>query len=91
MAVIRQRVWVLKARPLVKKVLRNCVVCRRFKGTIQFQRMADLPVDRAKPQDAPLTYTGVDVFGTEVDDRLQRQATRYGCLFTFMQQDLLLR
>ncbi|XP_070546561.1 uncharacterized protein [Ptychodera flava] len=82
MAMLRQKYWIPRVRPLVKRILRGCVVCKRLKGELQKQRMADLPVDRVTPQCAPFTYTGVDCFGPFFVKRGRSQEKRYGCLFT---------
>ncbi|XP_038049672.1 uncharacterized protein LOC119723185 [Patiria miniata] len=39
----RERFWIPRARPLINRVLRDCVVCRRIRGKTCAQRMADLP------------------------------------------------
>lgn len=86
MAAIREKYWIPSARPLVKKVLQRCVLCKRLKGTLQGQRMADLPAFRVNPSDAPFAYTGVDVFGPfyvkKGRGRGKYPEKRYGCLFT---------
>ncbi|XP_070548362.1 uncharacterized protein [Ptychodera flava] len=82
MAMLRQKYWIPRARPLMKRILRGCVVCRHLKGVLQKQRMADLPVDRVTPQCTPFTYTGVDCFGPYFVKRGRSQEKRYGCLFT---------
>ena len=46
----------------VRKVMSNCVVCRRLRGPFLQQQMSDLPCDRLV--ESPLfTSTGLDVFG----------------------------
>ena len=49
MAAIRQRFWI--PCRLMKKVVRNCVLCRCLKERLEVQRMADVPVNRINPQD----------------------------------------
>lgn len=46
------------------------------------QLMADLPIDRVTPQQAPFTCVGVDYFGPLQVKRGRSQVKRYGCLFT---------
>ena len=46
--------------------------------------MADLPADRATPDNPPFSYVGVDCFGPFVVKRGRSQLKRYGCLFTYL-------
>ncbi|XP_064630374.1 uncharacterized protein LOC135489117 [Lineus longissimus] len=75
--------WIPGCSAQVSSHIFKCVVCRRFRGTTQVQKMADLPKDRldASP---PFTYCGIDVFGPfEVTER-RKTIKRYGLLFTCM-------
>ena len=63
LSTLRQRVWLLQARTLVRQVLRKCFSCRRRNGAPMQQLMADLPKERLIPFESPFTYTGVEVFG----------------------------
>jgi hypothetical protein len=47
---------------IIKKTVRECVVCRRFKATTMEQIMGQLPAQRLHPA-RPFTYTGVDYAG----------------------------
>ena len=42
LSLIRQKFWIVGARPLVKRVLRECVLCKRLKGKSGVQQLADL-------------------------------------------------
>ena len=60
---LRERFWVLRGREAVKRILRNCVVCRKFDGVpYQPQSPADLPSTRVS-DDPPFTHVGVDFAG----------------------------
>ncbi|XP_050350425.1 uncharacterized protein LOC126773518 [Nymphalis io] len=59
---LRQRYWVLGGNRTVKKYLRNCVKCTRFRSHNQHQIMANLPEPRVTPSRA-FTHTGVDFTG----------------------------
>ena len=61
----------------------KCVICRKFRGKIQEQRMSDLPMDRVQPE-SPFTYSGVDLFGPFYIKEGRRESKRYGVLFTCM-------
>ena len=79
---IRQKFWIVGARPLVKRVLKECVLCRRLKGKPGVQQMADLPSERVTPDNPPFSFVSVDCFGPFVVKRGRSQLKRYGCLFT---------
>ncbi|XP_067022414.1 uncharacterized protein [Acropora muricata] len=67
---------------MIKRVLKECMVCRRLRGNPQVQRMADLPFDRVTPGKPPFSFVGVDCFGPFVVKRGRTQIKQYGCLFT---------
>ena len=79
---IRQKFWITRARALIKRVIRNCVHCRRRVGPLGKQKMSDLPVDRVTPGKPPFTYVGVDCFGPFLVKRGRSEIKRYGCIFT---------
>ena len=54
--------WVLGGRRLINSVLYNCVTCRKLRGKVEEQHMADLPPERLQVC-PPFTYVGLDVFG----------------------------
>ena len=82
LSIIRQQYWIPRGRTLINKVLKQCVVCRRWRGKPCGQRMADLPVERVSPGEPPFTYVGVDCFGPFFVKRGRSREKRYGCLFT---------
>ena len=49
-------------KTLINSVLHKCVTCRKLRGKLEEQRMADLPPERLKTC-PPFTYVGLDVFG----------------------------
>ena len=63
LAELRKTYWVLGATPLVKKVIRQCVTCRRRDAQPCHQLEADLPLDRVTPHEPAFTSVGVDYFG----------------------------
>ena len=67
--------WVIGAKGLVSSLLHQCVTCRKLRGKLETQIMAELPACRLRPV-PPFTYVGVDTFGhwTVVSRR-----TRGGC------------
>ena len=73
--------WVIQGNSAVKEVISRCVTCRRFRGKVGNQIMADLPQDRLK-KEPPFSYCGVDMFGPfEIKER-RNTLKQYGALFT---------
>ncbi|KAK3753685.1 hypothetical protein QZH41_013131 [Actinostola sp. cb2023] len=54
--------WVISGHGAVTKVLNACVTCKKSRGMLMTQHMADLPKDRTEPS-PPFTNVGIDVFG----------------------------
>jgi len=82
LSTLRQKFWIVKARSLIKGVIRNCMTCKRLRTTGCQQRMADLPADRVAPGKPPFTNVGVDCFGLFLVKRGRSHEKRYGRLFT---------
>ncbi|XP_033231696.1 uncharacterized protein LOC117182700 [Belonocnema kinseyi] len=59
---LRQRFWILRARPLVKGLIKDCFECARERATLSQQLMGNLPDFRESPN-RPFKYTGVDYAG----------------------------
>ncbi|XP_026010486.1 uncharacterized protein LOC113013640 [Astatotilapia calliptera] len=80
--------WIIGGKRLVSSVIHRCVTCRKLRGKMQIQKMADLPADRVTPE-PPFTTVGLDVFGpwTIVTRRTRggcSQNKRWAVLFTCM-------
>ena len=60
---VRRRFWIVGGRNLVKKIVKDCVTCRKLRQYPYTTLMADLPPDRLKLFSPPSTATGVDLFG----------------------------
>jgi len=84
LALLRQEFWIISGRQAVRRVLKDCVTCRRWKAPPMFQKMADLPACRVEATCAPFSNVGVDMFGPFVVKRARSHVKRYGCLFTCM-------
>ncbi|XP_063404523.1 uncharacterized protein LOC134687988 [Mytilus trossulus] len=54
--------WITGCKRLVSSIIFKCVKCRRLRGSLSEQKMADLPDVRLSPC-APFSFVGVDVFG----------------------------
>ncbi|XP_037505893.1 uncharacterized protein LOC119382253 [Rhipicephalus sanguineus] len=59
---IRERFWVPQARQLVKKVIRQCLVCQRMQAKPVQQETPSLPSDRCTKAE-PFLVTGIDFAG----------------------------
>ncbi|XP_071094883.1 uncharacterized protein [Haliotis cracherodii] len=79
---VSQRFWVISARRTIRKVLKDCVKCKRLQGKRSHQKMANLPEDRVTPGKPPFVHTGVDCFGPFLIKRGRSEVKRYGCIFT---------
>ncbi|XP_065356116.1 uncharacterized protein LOC135950508 [Calliphora vicina] len=62
LGILRQQVWVTNARDIVRKIVRNCIHCFKYKPRLLQQIMGDLPADRLKAQ-RPFFICGVDFCG----------------------------
>lgn len=78
--------WIIGAKRLVASVIHACVICRKLRGKLEYQKMADLPDDRVNPS-PPFSCVGLDVFGPwEITTRKTRggvaNSKRWAVLFT---------
>ena len=79
---LREKFWILKGPSTVRKVLRQCVVCKRYHGSLCSQQMAPIIEDQKSPDRSPFTYVGVDYFGP-FNVKIGRSTVKhYGCIFT---------
>ena len=88
LALSRERYWIVNGRHLARKVIYNCLYCKRQRVKSQPQLMADLPPERLSYLQPPFSFTGVDYFGPVTVKRGSRTRSlsghykRYVCLFT---------
>lgn len=78
--------WIIGAKRHVSSVIYKCVTCRKLRGKMQCQIVADLPADRLDPS-PPFNNVGVDAFGPwSIITRKTRggsaNSKRWGILFT---------
>ena len=78
---VRQSYWIPGARILTRRILRNCLTCRKRNEAAIQQIMADLPKERLVPYEPPFTYTGVDFFGPFFVKRGRSSVKVYACIF----------
>lgn len=56
---LRESWWLLNARNLVRKIVRDCIICTRIRGKTLHPLMGNLPAERLDPG-FPFIRTGVD-------------------------------
>ncbi|XP_052799373.1 uncharacterized protein LOC128230989 [Mya arenaria] len=87
-AVRKAGFWITGGSGRVSSFIFKCVKCRKLRGNLQTQKMAELPSCRLS-EAPPLTYVGVDTFGPwQVSTRRtkggQASSKRWAVLFTCM-------
>ncbi|XP_023812156.1 uncharacterized protein LOC111947642 [Oryzias latipes] len=78
--------WIVGGKRKVSSVIHHCITCKRLRGPLSTQKMANLPPDRLTT-DPPFTNVGLDVFGPWlVSSRRTRgsvnQNKRWAVIFT---------
>lgn len=85
LSIIRQRFWICSGLRAIKKRIRLCVKCFRFKPKQIFPMMADLPRYRVDEPIKAFTHTGIDNAGplyiTLTRKRGIRSQKAYLCIF----------
>ena len=66
---------------IVRKVIWECIGCRKLRGKLLVQKMGDLPAERIT-QSAPFSYCGIDLFGPFKIKERRSIVKRYGVMFT---------
>lgn len=66
----RNNYWIISGNRTVKKILRQCIRCRRYATTRNEQLMGNLPKERITPS-RPFSHTGVDFTG-HVDVKINK-------------------
>ena len=84
LAELRNKFWIIGGNSAVRQVLHKCVRCRRLRGPVGEQKMADLPAFRVDNVSPPFYNTGVDYFGPFMVKSGRKEVKRYGVLFTCM-------
>ena len=82
LASLRQKYWIVKGRAAVRKVLGDCLTCRKQNAPRGQQMMADLPQERLIPGEPPFSYVGIDFFGPLHVKQGRSTVKHYGCLFS---------
>ena len=82
LSLLRQVVWICKARSLVRRIVNKCFLCRRINAPQLQQQMAPLPPCRVTPYEPPFTFCGIDMFGPLLIKQGRSTPKRWGCIFT---------
>ena len=82
LSLIRERCWIIRARPTLRRILSTCFSCRKRQVPTEEQKMARLPRDRVTPSKPPFSFVGGDCFGPFQVRRGKTMTKRYGVLFT---------
>ena len=78
---IRQNFWIIKGRQLVKKVIHNCLICRKYSAKPATQLTGQIPRDRLN-ETPPFYTTGIDFTGPVYVKTEQSISKCYIALFT---------
>ena len=79
---LRQRFWIIRGASTVRKILGNCLLCKKRNAKSMEQIMADLPGERFAVNKPPFYNTGTDYFGPFFVKQGRALVKRYGCIFT---------
>ena len=82
LAELRHKYWIPGASQLVRSIIAKCVLCRRYRGRLKVQKIANLPEKRLQPNQPAFVKSGVDYFGPFEIKRGRSILKRYGVIFT---------
>lgn len=88
LAETREKFWIVKGRGLLKKVLTECLYCKRQRAKPMAPLMGDLPEDRIEIGKPPFYNSGIDYFGPILTKQSKKtrsttgKTKRWGALFT---------
>nr|XP_039268783.1 uncharacterized protein LOC120343830 [Styela clava] len=84
MDLIKRKVLDIKGGVAVRRVIGNCVSCRKRNARPGKQFMADLPSCRLKSDEPVFSHVGVDLFGHFLVRQGRSDVKRWGCVFSCM-------
>ncbi len=82
MSRLRQKYWIIGLSSLTRRILHDCIQCRKRQDRPSDQLMADLPKDRVISDLPAFTNTGIDYFGPFLVKQGRKSEKRYGVIFT---------
>ena len=77
----RRNYWIVRGRSVIRRVINNCIICKKREPVVCQQQMADLPPDRVSAGGV-FQHIGIDMYGPIMVKRGRARAKRYGCLIT---------
>ena len=75
--------WVIGGSSAVARCITHCVLCRKLRGNVGEQKMANLPQDTLEAAPS-FTFCGVDYFGPWLIKEGGKELKHYGVLFTWL-------
>ena len=82
LSAIRTKYWILKGNSLVRRIVRECLICRRNQAQASEQLVSNLPEERFIINIPAFTNVGIDCFGPLIIQRARGTDKRYGIVFT---------
>ena len=79
---LRRKYWIIGLNSVIRKLIFNCITCRKLNAQPTNTKMAALPGDRVQGDDPPFTCTGLDYFGPYEVTNGRKHEKRYGVIFT---------
>ncbi|CAL9701094.1 unnamed protein product [Knipowitschia caucasica] len=82
----RRKAWIIEGRRIVKRVINECITCKKQKARLCQQQMSDLPLERTHRAN-PFEFTTLDLFGPfEVRDAVKKRTMKkvWGIVFCCM-------
>ena len=73
--------WIVGGNNLIRSMIHKCVDCRRKRGKVEQQKMANLPEERSLAE-GPFLHCGLDMFGHYIIKEGRKEHKRWGILFT---------
>lgn len=84
LAFLCKHYWITNANAACRKIISDCVMCRRLQGKAGEQKMSEFPVKRVLPDLPPFTNIGVDYFGPVEINKGRSTVKCYGVISTCM-------
>ena len=81
---LRQNFWILGVRKILRKIIKNCGICKILRALPPNPKMANLPSPRLGYRFRPFTHCGLDYFGPMMVKIGRRREKRWDALFTCM-------
>jgi hypothetical protein len=81
LSLLRDRYWIIGGSRLIRRIVHQCIRCKKILARLQQQLMGRLPAVRVTASTAPFDNVGVDVFGP-FELKIGRSVhKRYGYIF----------